>query len=240
MPLRSWWLALVPAILAACASSEAPRAHEPGESAAEKPSASSDDDPQEKAAKRSKLDREVAIENEKLIKARVELTHQEKANAESLRKAEAELAIVRDALRTFDEKESKTRLEKARLEVQEAKDSLDEAREELDQLEMMYKEQDLADKTREIVLKRGKRRLERAQARLALEQRDLETLEKDSLPQERAKLALAVEDKSHALDHARREAEEGLMEKKIAVMSGEAELARLREEIAALDRSAKK
>lgn len=240
MPLRSWWLGLVPSFLVACASAEPPRAPAPADAASEKPGAADDDDPKDKAAKRSKLDRDVAIENEKLIKAKVEQTHQEKTNSESLRKAEGELALVKEALRTFEEKESKTRLEKARLEVQEAKDSLDEAREELEQLEMMYKEQDLADKTREIVLKRGKRRLERAQARLALEQRDLETLEKDTIPQERLKLSLAVEDKTHALDHARREAEEGLMEKKIGVMSGESELARLREEIAALDRPAKK
>lgn len=189
---------------------------------------------QEKALKRANLDRQLSVERQKLDRARQEVENQEVSGRGSVEKSAAERELAQARLRTFDEKEAPNRLGKARLDLQQAKDNLDEAKEELDQLEMMYKEENLADKTREIVIRRGKRRLDRAGERLALQQRELETLEGNTLPHERAKLALELEEKTRELDRARRAADSSLLEKRIAVMSAEAEVARIEAELGSL------
>jgi hypothetical protein len=97
----------------------------------------------------------------------------------------------------------------------------------------MYKDQDLADKTREIVIRRAKRDLERSQQRLALQQEDLGILTERTLPQEREKLTLDVEEKQREIAKAERAAQKAAGAQKVAVMAAEADIKRIETEMAA-------
>lgn len=196
------------------------------------PAAAKKDDP---TAKRATLTRSLALEEQKLQKARFDLENQEVSSRDAVAKSEAELELATAKLALFEESEAPARLQKERLDLHDARDSLDDAQEELAQLEMMYGEEDLADKTREIVLRRGQRRLERSRKRLELKERELRTLEAGTLPQDRTKLVVEKEEKGRALEAARRAAEASLLEKRIGLVQVENEMARLREEIAALE-----
>jgi hypothetical protein len=183
--------------------------------------------------KPAQLERQRAIERNKVARARMDVEANRRSDAAALEKAKAELAQAEQARKRFGEEEAPIKTERAQLDLQEAQDSLAENREELDQLEMMYKADDLADKTKEIVLNRGKRRLERAQQRLALQQREANSLQSE-LDQTRAKLELAVTEKKVELERMQRSVESDALEKDTAVLSAQAELARVEEELAQL------
>jgi HlyD family secretion protein len=187
----------------------------------------------EKALKRAALEREFPIAREKLENARRELTDQAVDSQATAAKLQKELQLAKTKLETFEKREAPAKTAKAQFDLQGAKDNNDNEREELEQLELMYKEQDLADKTREIVIRRAKRALERAQQRLALQQEEFGILTERTLPQERDKLTLDVEEKQREIARAERAAQKAAGDKKVAVMAAEAEIKRIETETAA-------
>src|SRR5262245_2335693 len=192
------------------------------------PAAGKGEGPRDEASnKKAQMERDFSLATKRLEKARLELKNLEETNKDAIARAEAEASIATAAVKNFTETESKIRVERAQLRLQMSKDNLDEAKEELGQLELMYKEQDLADKTREIVLLRGKRRVERAEVGLSIDKRDIEQLTTQALPLEEQKLRLDMEGKVKGLAQTRRQAEEGVLEKRIAVMSAEFDVAKL-------------
>lgn len=198
-----------------------------------------EDDSEDKAAKRAmkraKLVRELAIAKEKVTKAQLAIAHQDAGDAESMSKAEVEHELALKKLGNFDERDAPARLEKAGLDLRRSQDRLQEAEEELAQLEMMYTENDLADKTAEIVLRRGKRRIQRSRADLAIKQKGLQTLEQRTLPLEGEELRSTLSQKMHAIENARRQTASNALDKRIELMSAEAEIARIEAEIAEID-----
>lgn len=172
-------------------------------------------------------EQELETARTKVHVAELELALAQKTREEEQAHKAKELEFAKGELTQFDEVDSPTRLAQERLSLTRSKDNLAEQEEELAQLEMTYAEVDLADKTREIVLRRNHRRVERAKETLALEERDLAKLEKHILPRERAKLALGVEEKAHALENAQRSAEIGLLGKNMALEEARAALAKL-------------
>ena len=166
------------------------------------------------------------IARSKLHVAELELALARKTNDEDQAHKAKELELAQGELRQFDEIDSPDRLARERLSLTRSQDGLAEQEEELAQLEMTYAEVDLSDKTREIVLRRNHRRVERAKEELALAERALTKLEQHTLPRERAKLALEVDEKTHALENAQRTAEIGLLGKNIALEEARAAVAK--------------
>ena len=167
------------------------------------------------------------------------MQHFEESSRDALARAEQEVDLSTMALKQFTDFEMKIKLDRSQHRLQMTKDGLEEAKEEMAQLEMMYKEQDLADKTREIVLRRGKRRVERAEAGLAIEMRDQEQLATQTLPLEEKRLKMDLESKQKALAQTRRTTEEALADKKIALMSCEFDVTKIKSEIEKTEKSEK-
>jgi hypothetical protein len=190
--------------------------------------------PADTASKRRELERQVAIAREKLRQSEAEVELQRMAAADDDAKRNAEIELAKAELDEFDKHDAPSRIAKARLDLAQARDALDEQKEELAQLEATYADGDLADKTREIVLNRGKRRVARAEQRLAIAEGEAQTLEELTIRRERAKLELAVEQSTRDVRRAKESAENEALSKRIAVMSAEADVARVEAELAAL------
>jgi hypothetical protein len=194
---------------------------------------------EEAAAKHAQLERDLALADKRLEKTKLEMQHFEESSRDALARAEQEVDLSTMALKQFTDFEMKIKLDRSQHRLQMTKDGLEEAKEEMAQLEMMYKEQDLADKTREIVLRRGKRRVERAEAGLAIEMRDQEQLATQTLPLEEKRLKMDLESKQKALAQTRRTTEEALADKKIALMSCEFDVTKIKSEIEKTEKSEK-
>jgi hypothetical protein len=188
----------------------------------------------ERVNKRASLEREMPVAREKLENARRDEADQKADSQASAAKVRKELDLARKKLETFEGREMPAKVAKGKLDLQNAKDNLDNSKEELEQLELMYKEQDLADKTREIVIKRAKRELDRATQRFAIQQEELAILTERTLPQEKEKLALDVEEKERESARAERGAQKAAGEKKVALMAAENEIKRIETELASL------
>jgi hypothetical protein len=197
------------------------------------------DNAEEMAIKRADLERQVALAGMRLEKTKMDADHQSIATNDSLKRAEEELQLSRDALAQFERVDSKTRIEQARLNMKRMEDGLAEAEEELQQLEFMYQDQDLADKTKEIVLRRGKRRVERSKAQMAIEKQNLETLETKTLPLESKRLKMDLESKELALEAVRRAKVSQEADRKMAQLAAEGELVKMKNEMSALDKADK-
>jgi hypothetical protein len=192
-------------------------------------------DKEDPKRKRARLARQMAIAAEKVKKARLAQAHQQAEDQDKVARKRTERELAATKLEDFEEHNAPQRIEEARLALHRAEDRVKEAQEELAQLEMMYAEEDLADKTREIVLERGRRRLERARRELELQRTALANLEEHDLPREAAEMRAQATDKASELENLQRTAETNLLDKQIAVMEAEAEVARLEEEIEELD-----
>jgi hypothetical protein len=151
-------------------------------------------------------------------RARVAIEHAVALASEevTLRQAERDERVATEDARRFDEVDEKRRLAESALELRGSSDNLLETREELAQLEMMYKESDLGDATAEIVLNRTRRRLQRAEEGHQLREQRAADLRTITLPREREKLALELKAKTVALENARRQAEQGRMQRELA------------------------
>jgi len=187
----------------------------------------------DKALKIAALEREYPIAKEKLENARREMADGAADAQAAMAKLQKELLLAKTKLETYEKREMPSKTAKGQLDLQGTKDFLDNNKEELEQLELMYKEQDLADKTREIVIRRAKRDLERSQQRLALQQEDLGILLERTLPQEREKLTLDVEEKQREIGKAERAAQKAAGAQKVAVMAAESDIKRIEAEMAA-------
>jgi hypothetical protein len=193
----------------------------------------------DKALKRAALERELPIAREKLIKAQKDLSDQDLDAQGAAVKLQKDLGLAKIKLETFEKREMPAKIAKAQLDLQNSRDGLDNSQEELEQLEIMYKEQDLADKTREIVIRRAKRDLERARQRLGLQEAEATLLTERTLPQDREKLALDVEEKEREIARAERAAQKATLEKRIALMAAESDIKRIEAEMAAFKGEAK-
>ncbi len=189
----------------------------------------------EKEAKRAKLTRDLKIARQKVAQAQLAMDHQRADDDEAVRKAAADRGLAAAKLEDLEKHSAPVRLEKARLSFKGAEDSVLESREELEQLEMMYNEQELGDKTSEIVIARAKRRLERAQWNLNIQTQELQNLEKETIPLERQELQLKVEAGEGEQRTKVRSVEANLLDKRIALISAEAEVARIETELKVLD-----
>ena len=187
-----------------------------------------------KHRKLAKLERDLAIAQQRMKRAGMAIEHAGVDGQNSIAKAEAELDIARRKLETFEEKTVPTRIARAELNLQGAEDRVLEAKQELEQLELMYKDEEFADKTKEIVLERGRRRLERSQRSLEIQRVDLATLTEKTIPVELEEHELRVREKHRALERARRSAESTRLDKQIALMGAESEITRLKTEIEVL------
>ncbi len=185
------------------------------------------------ARKLAKFGRDLDVARQKVIQARMAREHAEAQHAVTVAQAEQELELETQRLRTFTERSVPNRIEWSRLALVRAEDRVKENGEELKQLEMMYAEEDFADQTKEIVLERGRRRLERSQRDLELRREDFAILTEKTIPMETAEHELKVEQNTKGLEKARRDAEAATIEKKIGLMSGAAEVARLEAELEA-------
>ncbi|UCG32816.1 MAG: hypothetical protein JSU68_14260 [Phycisphaerales bacterium] len=184
--------------------------------------------------KLAKLERDIEIARQKLVKAQVAGKHGQIQNQVAVAEAERELELEQRRLATFERRSAPNRIEWSRLGLLRAEDRLKEAEEELAQLELMYAEEDFADQTKEIVLERGRRRLERSRCDLELRTQDHAILTEETIPTELREHELNVEKKTEVLGKAQRDAEASALDNQIGIISAEAELARLEGEIEAL------
>lgn len=187
------------------------------------------------ARQHAKLDRDLAIAHEHLAQARLTQAHAEIENGVAVAKAERELAMETERLHVFTGRTAPNRIQQAQLDLVQAEDRATEAREEFEQLEKMYAEDDFADGTKEIVLERGRRRLERSQEDLRLRRESFNILTEKTIPLEVADHEWKVEQKQQAVETAHRSAESSAIDKHIAGMKAEAEVASLEAEIATLE-----
>lgn len=187
------------------------------------------------AKRRAALTREAGLAAARLERAKKDVADQDADNAASLAKAEAEVGLAKQRLETFDQRETPTRLAKARLELKGAEDGAADAADELAQLELMYKGSEIADGTKEMVLQRAKRGLERAKARLDIGRGELKTLEERVIPQERARIALDLAERERDVERAKRAAEKATFEKRLATTAAEGEVARIADELASVE-----
>lgn len=189
----------------------------------------------EKEAERAKLTRDLKIARQKVAQAQLAIDHQRADDEEAVRKAAADRDLAAAKLEDLEKHSAPVRLDKARLSFKRAEDKVLESREELEQLEMMYAEEELGDKTREIVIARAKRWLEQAERDLKIQRQELQNLEKETIPLERRELQLKVEASTAEHQNKVRSVDTNLLEKRIALISAEAEVARLETELKVLD-----
>jgi hypothetical protein len=99
----------------------------------------------------------------------------------------------------------------------------------------MYEEQDLQDATKEFVISRGERRAAQAKASLAIQKLELEALKNHEVPRELRDLELQVTRKTSSVRKSESDAKAGRLQKEIAIMRVESEIADLKDQVAKLD-----
>ena len=186
------------------------------------------------ARKLAKLEREQTIAGERLTKARMSEAHAATDQETAQARAEQELALETARMQKFRQREVPNRIAWAELRLKQAQDRVKDSEEELHQLELMYAEEDFADQTKEIVLDRSRRRLERSHRDLELRHEDHAILTEKTIPLELAEHEQKVRQKELALDKAHRDAEASEVDKRISLMSAEAEIVKVGVEIEAL------
>ncbi|MBI4880163.1 MAG: hypothetical protein HY812_10970 [Planctomycetes bacterium] len=192
-------------------------------------------DKEDSAAKRAEMEQKLSIARRKLEKAEMDVADQETDAADRLRQAAEELELAKAKLLQYETLDLPARLAEARLSLRSVKDRAQEAAEELAQIELMYEAQDLDDKTSEYVIARGRRNAERMTESVAIQERETESLEKHTLPQELRKLKLDVDRKETALAKTMRDAKGEALSREIGLMGARAELAKLEQDLKDLD-----
>jgi len=185
----------------------------------------------ERQRKLVRLERDLQVSRLRLSKAKLEEQDAEIRAEESLLNAEVQLELAQDRLRDFLEIHKPQRIAWNELGLRRAEDGLTNARQELQQLELMYAQDEFADQTKEIVIDRARRELERAERDLELRRRDSSTLTEVTLPLEQREHELAVQDRERDLARVRRERETTMIDKAIALLNAESEVARLEQEL---------
>ncbi len=190
-----------------------------------------DASPADAAKRREGLERELEVAKLKLGRATQDVADQAAENKASAEKGAAEIAFAEAKVALFVEREAPARLKRAQLELQGAKDGLADARDELQQLELMYKDSEIGDKTKDMVIARARRGLGRAEERLALQETDYATLETRTLPQEKKRLELDVDERRRDGERGNRAAEKAMFDRRLAETAAAHEVKRISSEL---------
>jgi len=194
------------------------------------------EDKEDLAANMRGLKRKLTIAKAKYEHAMLEMRAQERASMESIAYAGKDLELAEAKLKQFKEFDALNKMASAKLSLQRAKDSAAEAAEELKQIEIMYEEQDLEDMTAEFVISRGKRNAERQKQSLLIQERAYQALTDFEIPREVDALELEVEKKKNALEKAKVSADSNTLQKRIAIMSAEAGIEDLEDQLIKLQK----
>lgn len=165
-----------------------------------------------------------------LAKARIAVEHGELYYRDATTLAEIEFELAKKRQQIFVKMTMPDRIARAELSLQQAEDGLAEAEQDLYQLELKSSDQPLADAAQATTVERAQRRLAHAQRDLELRREEFQVLKAATLPLEQRELELASEQKKHALLHVQRDNEARLIDRRIAVVNAETELARLEHE----------
>jgi len=185
----------------------------------------------ERERKREKLQQSLEVAQLNLAKAQISVELGELKYHDALSQAEMEFELAKKREQIFKKFTAPNRIARAELSLKQAEDGVTETQEELYQLEQMYKEEQFADQTKEIVLERARRRLERAQRDLELQREEFQTLKEISLPLEQQEVEHAAELKQRAVLQVQRDNEPGIIDRKVGVLSAEAEVTRIEQEL---------
>jgi len=188
-----------------------------------------------KVAKRDGVTRKLNIARQKHAKSSLAAEYAEIANQDKIAKAEQDLDIATTKLQHHEQYTAPNRLARGQLDQRQAEDRYKESQEEMEQLELMYAEEDFAEKTKEIVLQRGRRRLERSRTNLDIRSKTFLFLQNHSLPLEHKELQFKLEQAGLLRDKTRRDAKASELDKQIAILTAEAEVAKLDFELQVLD-----
>ena len=188
-----------------------------------------------KVAKRDGVTRKLDIAGQKLAKSSLAAEYGKIENQNKIAKAEQDLDIATTKLQHHEQYTAPNRLAQGQLNLRYAEDRYKESQEEMEQLELMYAEEDFAEKTKEIVLQRGRRRLERSRTNLDIRSKAFLFLQNHSLPLEHKELQFKLEQAGLLLDKTQRDARASELDKQIAILTAEAEVAKLEFELQVLD-----
>jgi hypothetical protein len=194
---------------------------------------------EDRASKRKSLERKMDIAEARLKHAHMEFKIHEINSMVSQSHAEKELAMAKDKLAQFQTLDKSNKLARKELDLQRAQDGAKEAQEELEQLKIMYKDKDLDDLTREFVISRGKRRAEQRDRSLAIQENEIKSFREHDLVREERNLQLDVAKKSSALEKMALSNESSTLQKKIAIMNVESEIAGLKDQMEKLEEKGK-
>jgi len=189
-------------------------------------------DLQTKAPQRrlARLQHRLEVAELNLAKARTAVEHGELRYHDASALAEIEFELAKKRQQIFVKMMVPDRIARAELSLQQAEDGVTEAEQDLYQLELKSSDEHLADQPQAAVVERAQRRLARAQRDLELRREEFQVLQEATLPLEQRELELASEEKKRALLQVQRYNEAGLIDRRIAVLIAEAELARLENE----------
>ena len=188
-----------------------------------------------KVAKLDGVTRKLNIARQKHTKSSLAAEYSKIENQNKIAKAAQDLDIATTKLQHHEQYTAPNRLAQGQLNQRYAEDRYKESQEEMEQLELMYAEEDFADKTKEIVLQRGRRRLERSRTNLDIRSNDLLFLQNHSLPLQHKELQFKFEQAGLLLDKTQRDAKASEIDKQIAILTAEAEVAKLEFELQVLD-----
>jgi hypothetical protein len=183
----------------------------------------------ERKLRRAEQGLEVAQLN--LAKAKIAMDLDELRYQDALKTADREFELAKRKLQIFTKFETPNRLARAALSLQQTEDGHLESQQELAQLELLYKGEQFADDTKEIVIERARRHLERAARDLELRREEVQRLQDVTLPLEQTELEHAAEQKRLACLNVQRDHEGPLIDRKVAVLTAQAEVTKLEEEI---------
>lgn len=136
------------------------------------------------------------------------------------------------ALNAFETHEQAARIAESELELQQERDGAQDARDEMEQLAALYGQGDLAEKTAELVIRRAERSLERAEEALRIKDAAHRQLVNVTLPRELAELRHAARAAGTGLRKLEAGREIAQLEYSDEVMGLEAEIAKLKAELA--------
>ena len=225
--------ALVPAgvalvLLSGCAAGQP--AARPGAMPDTQPADQSDATTRAPQRRLAQLQHRLEVAELNLAKARIAVEHGELYYRDTTTLAEIEFELAKKRQQIFVKMTVPDRIARAELSLQQAEDGVTEAEQDLYQLELKSGDEHLADQPQEAVVERTQRRLARAQRDLELRREEFRVLQEATLPLEQRELELASEEQKRALLQVQRDNEAGLIDRRIAVLIAEAELARLENE----------
>jgi hypothetical protein len=194
----------------------APRAARPGDAAS--PVALG-------APTRAELQRRLHVAELLLAKAQTETELGDLRYRDQIAHAEKEFELAKRRQQSFTRFIAPNRLARAELSLQEAEDGVRDARDELQQVEQAQSK---------TAVERAQRGLQRLERDLELRREELKTLKEVTLPLEQSEVDLAAEEKKRAVLQTQRDNEGPLIDRQVAVLNAEAEVARLEKELAAL------